>query len=75
MDPSSARWIGGAHVTSYPNGGLNSVAERSLGEKIRQGKSLPANMAKVGGRGGMSGVLAVLYRKSAIANDFGEMLV
>ena len=55
MDPSSARWIGGAHVTSYPNTGLNSVAGRSLGEKISQGKSLPANMAKVGGRGGMSG--------------------
>ena len=40
VDPSSARWIGGAHVTSYPNGGLNSVAERSRGEEISQGKSL-----------------------------------
>ena len=56
MDLSSARWIGGAHVTSYPNGGLNGVAGEVTSEEISQGKSLAANMAKVSGRGGMSGV-------------------
>jgi hypothetical protein len=55
VDLSSARWISGAHVTSYHQWWLYSVAGRLRTKKYSRNKRLPANMAKVSGRGGMSG--------------------
>ena len=38
MDLSSGRWIGGAHVTSYPTTGPNGVAgkSRTRGNKVEK---------------------------------------